>query len=108
MRQKDGLSFADMLWRIPTDNWNDHDIAMLKSRVVSVTDPSYPQDALHAFAFNKVANEHNMKKTNELAAEKVVIYANDDKYDSTGAKMCPNSLLQRAEQKLEDLKQYYI
>ena len=85
MRQKDDLSFADMLGRIRTGNWNDGDIAMLKSRVVNVTNPSYPQDALHAFAFNKDVNEHNMKKLNELATEKVVIYATDDKYDSTGA-----------------------
>ena len=85
MRQKDDLSFADMLGRIRTGKWNNSDIAMLKSRVVNVTDPSYPQDALHAFAFNKDVNEHNMKKLNELATEKVVIHANDDKYNSTGA-----------------------
>ena len=85
MRQKDDLSFAKMLGRVRTGNWNHNDMAILKSREVSITDPSYPADALHAFAFNKDVNEHNLKKLNELTTEKVIIDATDDKYDSTGA-----------------------
>ena len=85
MRQKDDLTFAEMLGRIRTGNWNNSDIAMLKSREINITDPSYPKNALHAFAFNKDVLEYNMKKLNELTTEKVEIAATDDKYDSTGA-----------------------
>ena len=85
MRQKDDLAFAEMLGRIRTGNWNDSDIAKLKSREINITDPSYPKDALHAFAFNKDVLEYNMKKLNELTTERVEIAATDDKYDSTGA-----------------------
>ena len=65
-----------MLGRIRTGNWNDSDIAMLKSMVLNVWNPSYPQDALQAFAFNKVVTEHNVTKLDEIATEKVVLYAN--------------------------------
>ena len=85
MRQKDDLSFAEILGRVRTGNWNHSDVSILKSREVTITDPSYPTDALHAFAFNKDVNAHNLKKLNELTTEKVVIDATDDKYDSTGA-----------------------
>ena len=85
MRQKDDQSFAEMLGRVRTGNWNHSDITNLKSREVNITDPSYPSDALHAFAFNKDVHAHNLKKLNELTTEKVVICATDDKYDSTGA-----------------------
>ena len=87
MRQKDDLSFANMLGRIRTGKYNENDIRMLKSREIKITDPSYPKDALHVFAFNKDVNAHNMNMLNELAKHEdhIILAAVDDKYDSTGA-----------------------
>ena len=87
MRQKDNLLFANVLRRIRTGDWNDEDIATLKSREICKDNPLYPSNALHVFAFNKDVNEHNETKLNELATEdeQIVLKATDDKYDTTGA-----------------------
>ena len=87
MRQKDDLVFAETLGRIRTGEWNRLDIALLKSRELSASDPSYPHDALHIFGFNADVDAHNQKKLNEIANEdeQVRICASDDQYDSTGA-----------------------
>ena len=87
MRQKDNLLFANVLGRIRTGDWNDEDIATLKSREICKDNPLYPSKALHVFAFNKDVNEHNETKLNELATEdeQIVLKATDDKYDTTGA-----------------------
>ena len=87
MRQKDDLVFAETLGRIRTGEWNRMDIALLRSREISASDPSYPHDALHIFGFNADVDAHNQKKLNEVANEdeQVRIHASDDQYDSTGA-----------------------
>ena len=87
MRQKDDLVFAETLGRVRTGEWNRMDIALLKSKEISASDPSYPHDALHIFGFNADVDAHNQKKLNEIANEdeQVRICASDDQYDSTGA-----------------------
>ena len=87
MRQKDDILFAETLGRIRTGEWNRMDIELLKSRVITTSDPSYPHDALHIFGFNADVDAHNQRKLNEIANEneQVRICAYDDKYDSTGA-----------------------
>ena len=87
MRQKDDLIFAETLGRIRTGEWNKLDIDLLKSREITISDPSYPHDALHIFGFNADVDAHNKKKLNKIANEdeQVRICASDDQYDSTGA-----------------------
>ena len=109
MRQKDDLSFANMLGRIRTGKYNENDIRMLKSREIKITDPSYLKDALHVFAFNKEVNAHNMNMLNELAnhEDHIILAAVDDKYDSTGAIDISKLSPQKVELKLEDLKLFF-
>lgn len=59
MRQKDDQTFAQLLMRVRTANCTQEDITILKSRVISKSDPAYPTEALHVFTTNKEVDEHN-------------------------------------------------
>ena len=45
--------FAELLMRVQTASCTEEDITFLKSREVAVSDPRYPQQALHVFKTNK-------------------------------------------------------
>ena len=81
MRQKDDQTFAEMLNRIREAKATDKDIEMLKSREISPTDPSYPEDALHVYADNKSVNERNAVKLESLNTHVYKIKAKDTKKD---------------------------
>ena len=68
MRQKNDATFAHMLNRLRVHEANQtiaaEDLAMLNSRNNL---PNVPDDALHVFACNKPADEHNASKLTALA-----------------------------------------
>ena len=86
MRQKNDLSFAELLCRVRTGQSTDEDIETLKSREIDVNDPNYPGDILHVFAYNNAVNSHNKKKLNMIASkeQQVTIRSFEDGKDSTG------------------------
>lgn len=69
MRQKDDQAFAQLLMRVRTANCSQEDIALLKSRVVSKSDASYPTEALHVFKTNKDVDEHNEEHLKKLPTQ---------------------------------------
>jgi len=85
MRQKDDSAFAELLCRIRIGQGTREDIEILQSREISTADTSYPENALHVFAYNADVDRHNSDKLDKIATkEQVFIRASDDKTDSTG------------------------
>ena len=81
MQQKDDHCFAELLNRLRTRTFSDDDIEILKSRIITADNPSYPWDALHVFAENSLVNDHNNMMLEKLQAESVKLLA-IDKYPS--------------------------
>ncbi|XP_024117601.2 uncharacterized protein LOC112139131 [Oryzias melastigma] len=89
MRQKDDVSFAEMLNRIrvkeQSDELTDNDRALLRQ---AVTQPALcPIDALHIFATNKQVNDHNSATLSKLHATTIDIDADDYKKDMQTGRM---------------------
>lgn len=77
MRQKDDKEFVQLLNRLRTGNCLDNDLEILKSRIISTDDPSYPTEALHVFAENSLVNDHNNKMLEKLDSPSVTLVAFD-------------------------------
>ena len=73
MRQKEDGQFAELLMRVRTAKCTDSDIALLKSREITTTDPTYPEMALHVFKTNKEVDHHNLAHIRNLPSQ-VYIY----------------------------------
>jgi hypothetical protein len=86
MRQKNDMSFAELLCRVRTGACTAEDLATLKSREIDVKDPNYPDNVLHVFAYNNAVNNHNNKKLNMIASkeQQICIPSVEDGKDSTG------------------------
>ncbi|KAI8491884.1 hypothetical protein Bbelb_302570 [Branchiostoma belcheri] len=67
--------------RVRTASCTEDDIHLLKSRVISRTDPSYPSEALHVFKTNREVDEHNAKHLTTLSSKVFDIKAIDSKKD---------------------------
>ncbi|CAH1276883.1 PIF1 [Branchiostoma lanceolatum] len=83
MRQKEDQDFANLLMRVRKAACTESDINILKSRVISKTDP-YPSEALHVFRNNKEADDHNLKHLTKLSSKVFHIKAIDTKDLRTG------------------------
>ncbi|CAH1232472.1 PIF1 [Branchiostoma lanceolatum] len=83
MRQKEDHDFANLLMRVRKAACTESDINILKSRVISKTDP-YPSEALHVFRNNKEADDHNLKHLTKLSSKVFHIKAIDTKDLRTG------------------------
>ncbi|KAM9365022.1 ATP-dependent DNA helicase PIF1-like [Pholidichthys leucotaenia] len=87
MRQKDDQHFAQLLMRVRTATCTQDDINLLKTRVVTKTDSSYPANALHVFKTNKEVDQHNAEHLKKLPNTVFDIKAVDQKKDvQTGLK----------------------
>ena len=81
MRQKDDLSFAQLLNRVRLGHQTDADIALLNSRTIfSNTADDYPYEALHIFSTNKAYDRHNSMMMERIKGDSHVyrIMAEDD------------------------------
>lgn len=81
MRQRDDHDFAQLLMRVRTATCTKDDITLLKSRVVSKADPSYPKEALHVFKTNKEVDDHNSDHLKLVPSRVFNIQAIDKKKD---------------------------
>nr|XP_021330385.1 uncharacterized protein LOC101882679 [Danio rerio] len=83
MRQKEDLSFAQLLNRLrvkrKSDALKEEDRALLLQAVKNPQD--CPRDALHIFATNKEVHSHNCETVNALHADIVTIDAEDYRKD---------------------------
>ena len=74
-RQGDDKSYADLLNRIRVGKHTDEDIKQLESRVFPRGSPELPMDALVITGENRIVNEINENKINELTGELKVVEA---------------------------------
>ena len=81
MRQKHDDVFAKLLSRVRTATCTAEDIALLKTRVVSKSDSSYPAEELHVFKTNKEVDEHNSEHLKTIQTRVFDIRAIDQKKD---------------------------
>ncbi|CAH1233099.1 PIF1 [Branchiostoma lanceolatum] len=81
MRQKEDQDFANLLMRVRRAACTESDMNILKSRVISKTNPCYPTEALLVFRNNKEADEHNLKHLTKLSSKVFEIKAIDTKKD---------------------------
>ena len=59
MRQQDCLPYAQLLNRLREGNQTDEDIAVLRDRIITTEDASYPVSAQHLFRTNESVDRHN-------------------------------------------------
>ena len=80
MRQKDDLSFAQLLNRVRLRLQTDADVTLLNSRTIFPNDAHYPHDVLHIFATNKECDRHNSMIMQHIKGDSHVykIVAEDD------------------------------
>ena len=77
MRQKGDMEFINLLNKVRVGNIDEEVDRLLIPRFVDLTCNSYPHDALHIYAENIPANEHNNEMLNKLETFSVTIYAED-------------------------------
>ena len=77
MRQKDDLTFAQLLNRVRLNEMTEEDKQKLQTRVFDRDTGDYPKDAVHLFAENFYVNKHNDNILSQLPGEKVVIPCHD-------------------------------
>ncbi len=77
MRQKNDKAFTELLNRVRTASHTEDDIKVLQSRSVTPSDPNYPSDALHIWAENSPANEHNQMKLETIQTPLYILKAKD-------------------------------
>ena len=75
-RQGESGTYADLLNRIRTGDQTEEDIALLKTRVFPRNSQLIPEDGLLITGTNKIVNEVNLKRLNELEGELFEIEAN--------------------------------
>ena len=77
MRQRDNKVFAELLNRLREGNHTDRDIRLLKSNVISKTDPEYRPEFPHIFVSNEKVNDHNSKVFKGSTTTKCTVHAKD-------------------------------
>ena len=80
-RQKGDQSFADLLNRMRVGEHTVENIALLNSRQISQTNPMYPAQATHVFAYNKDVQHHNSSMLETLTNHCYTLHAKDSKRD---------------------------
>ena len=80
-RQKGDQSFADLLNRMRVGEHTVEDIALLNSRQISQTNPMYPAQATHVFAYNKDIHHHNSSMLETLTNHCYTLHVKDSKRD---------------------------
>ena len=75
MRQKDDITFAEMLNRIREGKNTENDLIMLKSRSISLEDSEYQglKNELHLFPCNAAVDTHNTNMFESVQTEKADI-----------------------------------
>ena len=75
MRQKDDITFAELLNRIREGKQTENDLAMLKSRSISLEDSEYQalKSELHLFPCNAAVDTHNESMYKSVQTEKAEI-----------------------------------
>jgi len=81
MRQKEDLTFAQLLNRIRTGSQKSSDMELLQTRITKKTEITYPLYALHVFSTNKLTDEHNDVMMKTLPDSHYKITAIDSKKD---------------------------
>ena len=79
MRQKDDISFAELLNRVRTGQQTDEDITLLQFRETSAP----PEDILHVFTTNASVDQYNNERLECLPTQKFTVMAHDSKKDTT-------------------------
>ena len=77
MRQRGDSILIDLLNNVRIGRLSLEDVVLLRSRFVKVTDPHYPTHALHIFAENAPAKQHNSLMLNEIDSPLISIDAID-------------------------------
>ena len=68
-RQGEDLEFAEVLSRVRIGEYTEHDVELLKSRVVKSGDTCIPADRMYIFARNKEVNEMNDQILRKMSGE---------------------------------------
>ena len=84
MRQKDNITFTEMLNRIRVGKFTDDDKEKLCNRVIDKNDLNYPHNALHIWAENKPVDEYNDAKLDMIENPLVILIAHDE-YPATAS-----------------------
>ncbi len=77
MRQKDDISFAELLNRIRIGRPSEEDIEILKTRILT-REVNYPLDALHVITTNEECDRQNNSMLNNVQ-KGAVVYSIDAK-----------------------------
>ncbi|VDI64136.1 Hypothetical predicted protein [Mytilus galloprovincialis] len=77
MRQKDDLEFALLLNRLRQNQLTENDFAVLSTRTVSISDPTYRTNATHLFVENALVDNFNLQYISKLGSQKVKVKAVD-------------------------------
>ncbi|VDI56158.1 Hypothetical predicted protein [Mytilus galloprovincialis] len=77
MRQKDDLEFAQLLNRLRQNQLTENDFAVLSTRTVSISDPTYRTNATHLFVENALVDNFNLQYISKLCSQKVKVKAVD-------------------------------
>ena len=77
MRQVGDNKSTQLLNRCRLGQISIDDEETLKQRVVSCTDASYPEDALHIWAENALVKSHNKQKLDKLEKPSITLMAKD-------------------------------
>ena len=79
MRQKDDREFAELLNRLREGKHTQHDIEILKGRILKdkPTECNYPMNMTHLFSTNKAVDSHNVKIFNNSNNQKAQICSVD-------------------------------
>ncbi|XP_071138424.1 uncharacterized protein [Mytilus edulis] len=77
MRQKDDLEFAQLLNRLRQNQQTENDFAVLNTRTVSISDPTYRTNATHLFVENALVDNFNLQYISKLSSQKVKVKSVD-------------------------------
>ncbi|XP_057310102.1 uncharacterized protein LOC130648098 [Hydractinia symbiolongicarpus] len=77
MRQRDDQHLIELLNNIRVGKLERRHEDLLKSKFISPNDPHYPKNAIHIFAENQPASEHNKKMLNSITSDEINIEAID-------------------------------
>ena len=78
MRQCGDQLFTEILNRVRTADITDEDARVLSSREIKQGDVAYPKDALHIYAENIPAKQHNLEMLKSLDNPLVILKAHDE------------------------------
>ncbi|XP_057316850.1 uncharacterized protein LOC130657876 [Hydractinia symbiolongicarpus] len=77
MRQRGDQHLIELLNNIRVGKLETRHEDLLKSKFISPNDPHYPKNAIHIFAENQSASEHNKKMLNSITSDEINIEAID-------------------------------